>query len=97
MNHYINQKINKDEYEVIAVGRKATDFFDKQGIRYIRVNLNNSSDFEKLPKEDIYAVVNLAGLLPAYLKEYDPFAYVETNINATDLFSQQTIDAVKEE
>ena len=78
---YINEKINKDEYEVIAVGRKATDFFDKQGLRYIRVNLNNSSDFDKLPKEDIYAVVNLAGLLPAYLKEYDPFAYVETNIN----------------
>ena len=32
-------------------------------------------DFEKLPTQDIYAVINVAGLLPAYLKEYNPFAF----------------------
>lgn len=45
------------------------------------MDLCNASDFERLPTEDLYAVVNLAGLLPAYMKEYDPFKYVETNIN----------------
>ena len=44
------------------------------------MELCNASDFERLPTEDLYAVVNLAGLLPAYMKEYDPFKYVETNI-----------------
>ena len=68
-------------YEVIAVGRRKTDFFEKQGIRYIQVDLCQKTDFDRLPTEDVYAVVNVAGLLPAYIKEYDPFAYVETNIN----------------
>lgn len=77
---YCKQNLNKNEYEVIAVGRKKTDFFEKNGIKYINVDLCNSEDFSKLPTEDVYAVVNLAGLLPAYLKEYDPFAYIETNI-----------------
>ena len=34
-------------------------------------------------------------ILPEIIEEID--SHVETNINATDLFSQQTIDAVKEE
>ena len=68
-------------YEVIAAGRKKTDFFEKQGIRYIQVDLCREKDFDRLPTEEVWAVVNVAGLLPAYMKEYDPFAYVETNVN----------------
>lgn len=78
---YCNNMIDKKQYEVIAVGRKHTDYYRKAGIEYINVDLCNSSDFERLPIDDLYAVVNLAGLLPAYMKEYDPFKYVETNIN----------------
>ena len=77
---YCNQFINKNEFEIIATGRKKTDFFSKFGIEYIQVDINKNEDFQKLPLHDIYAVINCAGLLPAYLKEYDPFAYVETNI-----------------
>lgn len=66
--------------EVIAVGRKKTDFFEKQGIRYVQVDLTKAEDFDKLPQDDVYAVVNLAGVLPAYLEEYDPFVYINTNI-----------------
>ena len=68
-------------YEVIAVGRKNTSFYEKHGITYVQVDLNRAEDFEKLPTEDVHAVVNLAGLLPAYIDHYDPFAYVDTNIN----------------
>lgn len=78
---YCNELLRETEYQVIAVGRKKTDFFDKLGIKYINVDICNQTDFHKLPKEDIYAVVNLAGILPAYLKEYNPFKYIETNIN----------------
>ena len=70
-----------NNYEIIAVGRKSTEFFNKRGIKYLQVDLNNPNDFKILPRDNIYAVVNLAGLLPAYLKEYNPFDYVETNIN----------------
>ena len=78
---YFNNHIDKSNYEVVAVGRRKTDFFEKHGITYYRVDITKSEDFERLPANDVYAVVNVAGLLPAYLKEYNPFAYVETNIN----------------
>lgn len=78
---YCKTHLDNKEYEVIAVGRKRTSFFETLGIKYIQLDVCNPLDFEKLPTEDVYAVVNLAGLLPAYLSEYDPFAYVETNIN----------------
>lgn len=78
---YCKNNLDTAEYEVIAVGRRKTDFFSKNGIEYIEVDLCVADDFDKLPMEDVYAVVNVAGLLPAYMKQYDPFAYVETNIN----------------
>lgn len=77
---YCNSLIDKASYEIIAVGRKHTDYYKKANINYINVDLCNEADFAKLPTDDIYAVVNLAGILPAYLKEYNPFTYVETNI-----------------
>ena len=70
---HLVRKLLDLEAEVIAVGRKHTDYYKKAGIEYINVDLCNASDFERLPTEDLYAVVNLAGLLPAYMKEYDPF------------------------
>lgn len=77
---YCNQYLDKTEYELIAVGRKSTKWFEENGIKYVQVDIRNEKDFEQLPKEDVHAVVNMAGLLPAYLKEYDPFAYVDTNV-----------------
>lgn len=77
---YCKIHLNPNEYEVIAVGRRRTDFFQKLGVEYLTVDLRKAEDFEKLPQTDLYAVVNAVGLLPAYLKEYDPFAYVDTNI-----------------
>lgn len=78
---YCKKNLDASEYEVIAVGRRNTEFFKKNGIEYIEVDLRKSEDFEKLPKKNVYAVVNAAGILPAHVKKYDPFAYVETNIN----------------
>lgn len=77
---YCNQYLDKQEYELIAVGRKDTGWFEKNGITYRQVDIRRGEDFAKLPQEDVHAVVNLAGLLPAYLKEFDPFAYVDTNV-----------------
>lgn len=78
---YLNSNLSTSEYEVIAIGRKKTTFFERIGVQYLRVDVNKAEDFDKLPTEDVFAIVNLAGLLPAYLKEYNPFSYVETNIN----------------
>lgn len=77
---YCKKELEDSKYEIIAVGRKKTDFFGKRDIKYVNVDICKDSDFQKLPTEDVYAVVNLAGILPAYLKTYDPFKYIETNI-----------------
>ena len=83
LTDYCKQNLDADKYEIIAVGRRKTDFFEKSGIKYIQLDVCNSDDFYRLPQEDVYALVNLTGLLPAYYQEFDPFAYVETNIKGS--------------
>lgn len=80
---YCKAHLDEREYEIIAVGRRKTDYFQNKGIAYINVDICKDEDFSQLPQEDIYAIVNATGLLPAYLKEYDPFAYIETNIKGS--------------
>ncbi len=82
LTDHCNSHIDKNEYEIIATGRRKTDFFDKSGITYIETDITKEADFERLPS-DIYAVINLTGILPAYLKEYDPFEYIEVNIKGS--------------
>ena len=66
--------------KLLQLEEKSTDFFQNNGIEYIQVDICNEDDFKKFPTTDVYAVVNLTGILPAYLKKYDSFIYVETNI-----------------
>lgn len=80
---YCNRNIDHDQYEIIATGRRKTSFFEKQGIKYISIDLKSDEDIKKLPTEDVYAVVNLAGVLPAYMKEYNPFTYIDVNIKGS--------------
>lgn len=63
-------------YEVIAVGHRKNDngFFEQYGIQYLSVDIADYKSFDVLPKEDIFAVVNMAGVLPA--RNYDPRMYI---------------------
>ncbi len=81
MDYLINHL--PEDYEVVAVGRKNLSYYSNAGIKAVYVDICNDSDFNNLPTDDVYAVINLTGVLPAYLKEYDPFAYVETNIKGS--------------
>ena len=69
-------------YLVIAVGHRHSDngFFAENGISYYSVDVSQLLDFDKLPKSDIYAVVNLAVILPARMKGYHPQEYIDINI-----------------
>lgn len=69
-------------YNVIAVGGRNTDngFFADYGIEYYSVDIRNKQDFNKLPTHDIYAVVNLAGSLPARMEGYQPQRYIDINV-----------------
>jgi len=77
---YLKEHINKNEFEIIAVGRKQTDFYTKQGIKYYQVDISQKEQFDSLPKENIFAVINLAGAMPAAMEGYDPYKYINVNI-----------------
>ena len=72
-------------YEVIAVGKRSSDndFFKDFNTSYISVDITNNSDFDKLPKSDIFAVVHLSGFLPANMQGYDPQKFIDVNITGT--------------
>ena len=76
---YFVQNYKGKEYEIIASGRSKQDYFEKLNVRYIQLDITQKDDFEKLPK-DIYAVVNLAGYMPARMEGYNPYKYIDINI-----------------
>jgi UDP-glucose 4-epimerase len=53
--------------EVVATGRtdKVKPFYDSLGISYIKLDLEQAGDFDRLPTSNVEGVVLLAGLLPA--------------------------------
>lgn len=77
---YLNSHLNLDEYEIIASGRRNTDWFEKNHVKYYSLDISSKEAFDVLPRENIYSVVNLAGVLPAYLETNDPLVYIDTNI-----------------
>lgn len=77
---YARKYFDTEEYEVIASGRRKTDFFEKRGIPYYSVDLTKAEDFEVLPQEDVYAVIYLAAEIPSYMDDYQPDKYIKSNI-----------------
>ena len=74
----------KSEYEVVTSGKRAkADVFEDMGLQYISVDITKSEDFDKLPKEDVYAVVLLAAVIPAYMDGYHPQDYLDSIIMGT--------------
>ena len=47
------------------------------------MDISREEEFEKLPKEDVYAVIYLAAVIPSYMEEYNPESYIKTNIVGT--------------
>ena len=76
---YFLDNYTGNEYQIVATGTRETDCFDQLGVSYYRVDITNKDDFSKLPK-DVYAVVDLAGAMPARMKGYNPYKYIDVNI-----------------
>ena len=76
-----------DDWKIIATGRKpSVEFFSSkypEKVAYEQVDISNKDSFANLLDEDIYAVVHFAGALPAYMKGYDPYQYVNSNVLGT--------------
>ena len=70
--------LDTNKFELVAVGHRKSDngFFESLGIPYYSVDVADYKTFESLPKEDVFAVVNMAGVLPAV--KYDPHLFVSS-------------------
>lgn len=70
--------LDTKKYDLIAVGHRKSDngFFEDFEIPYYSVDIADYSTFACLPKDEVYAVVNLAGVLPAI--KYDPRMYINS-------------------
>lgn len=81
---YAKEYFPNDEYQVIASGkREKADVFGTMGVEYIPVDITKPEDFDKLPKDDVYAVVFLAAVIPAYMDGYHPKNYLDSIIMGT--------------
>lgn len=80
---YLNEKLDMEKYEVIATGTKDEYPFEFYKGKYVKVDITKLEDFDKLPKENVQAVVDFAGILPAYLSKDDPNKYIDVNIKGT--------------
>ena len=71
---------DSEQYEVIASGRRQTDFFAKRGYPYYNVDISKAEEFEKLPTDNVYAIIYLAAQIPSYMQGYTPEKYIQSNI-----------------
>lgn len=79
---YFCDNYSGNDYEIIASGSKDINVFDNFNVQYIKVDITKTDDFEKLP-QDVYAVIDLAGMMPARMKGYTPQKYIDVNISGT--------------
>ena len=77
---YAKSYFAEKDFEVIASGRRKTDFFSKRGVPYYSVDISRPEEFDVLPKENVYAVIYLAAQIPSYMEGYHPESYIQSNI-----------------
>ncbi len=70
----------KGRYEVVASGRRQTDFWTRHGVAYCSADISKPEDFARLPQSDVHAVVYLAAQIPSYMEGYQPQQYVAANM-----------------
>lgn len=76
---YFLEKGIPNGFNIIACGTREDTHFKNIGVDYYRVDIRKKEEFEKLPS-DVYAVIDLAGLMPARMKGYEPQKYIDINI-----------------
>lgn len=47
------------------------------------MDIEKIHDFDKLPKDNVAGIVNLAGYLPAIMEGYNPQKYIDINVSGT--------------
>lgn len=81
---YAEEYVREKDYQVIASGKRPkAEVFKEMGVEYIPVDIAKQEEFERLPSDDVYAVVLLAAVIPAYMDGYHPEQYLDSIIKGT--------------
>lgn len=80
---YLMNHLDLESYDVIATGTRDKYKYSFYNGKYVKLDVTDTSNFEKLPKSNVKAVIDLAGVLPAYFKGDNPQMYVDVNISGT--------------
>ncbi len=77
--------LDSKKYRIYATGRteRGENFYNKENVHYITLDISDKASFAKLPKDNIDSVVLLAGMMPARMEGYDPQKYIDVNITGT--------------
>lgn len=77
--------IQQAGYNVIAVGRRKSDngFFGNRGMTYVSLDIADKNSYDVLPQKEVYAVVHLAGAIPARMQGYCPQTYIDSILTGT--------------
>ena len=72
--------MKKCGYDVIAVGHSRPDhgFYAERDIEYMTFDIADKSAFERLPQENVWAVLNFAGVLPAIMEGFNGDLYISS-------------------
>lgn len=79
---YLTDYLSSRNYKIFATGLKDRNnyYYKTKCIDYYSIDISRKEDFLKLPKVNFDCVVLLAGIMPARMKKYDPYQYININI-----------------
>lgn len=75
-----------ESWHIVATGRRESQYFENKypgRVSYVKLDITERADFDALPVDDVYALIHFAGALPAYMRGYDPYQYVNSNVLGT--------------
>ena len=82
---YLVNELHRQNFPVLAVDKSGSDeaeYFTKQGIPFVQMDITREEEFAQLPKTGVEAFINLACVQPANVSSeaYDPAKYIEVNV-----------------
>jgi UDP-glucose 4-epimerase len=82
---YLTDELIMQGREVFATGHSNLnrEYYTKKNVKYAQVDIARQQDLERLPKDNVEAVVLLASMMPNNDYKCDPHPYVDVNIKGT--------------
>ncbi len=80
---YLYNALDSGQYEIIPVGRRNTNYFDRFNMKYYSAEIDKKETLRDIPTDNVYAIIILAGILPARMSKYEPERYIDVNIKGT--------------